>query len=64
MDAKDYQQLIKDDVSKLKLALDDVIVTEIWPAMYDLVSTSDLYFFVTKVLDLDTTTKVNNFGKR
>ena len=64
MDEKDYKQLTESDVSTLKLTLDDVIVSEIWPAMFDFVSTSDLYSFVKNVLELDSTTKVNNFGKK
>lgn len=61
---KDYQQLTQANVTSLRLTLDDVVVSEIWPARYELVGTIEMYEFVKNVLGLDSPTKVNNFGKR
>ena len=64
LDEDDYQQLVNSDVSSLKLSLEEVVVSEIWPAMYDLVETAEMYNFVKNVLSLDSPTKVNSFGRR
>jgi hypothetical protein len=44
--------------------LEDVVVTEVWPAIYDLAGTTEIYSFVKDVLSLDYATKGNSFVKR
>lgn len=64
LNENDYKQLTQSEVTSLKLTIDDVVVSEIWPAMYELISTSELYSFVKDVLGLTSPTMVNSFGKR
>lgn len=51
------------DVAGLEIALDDVVVQEIWPAVYDNVSPGEIAAFTRNVLGLDTGAKVYDFGK-
>jgi len=57
-----YNKLTKENISGLNLTLDNVVINEIWPAIYEYVSPNDMYCFVKDILELDSSTEVNSFG--
>ncbi len=59
---QDYNTLNNGHASQLDLSLGDVLVQEIWPAVYEEVSPIETTNFVRTVLGLDSTTKINSFG--
>lgn len=60
-----YNMLVKDDLKQnFEISLDEVVVLELWPAVFDFVSFSDINYFLVEVLELKSLAEIYQFGRK
>lgn len=60
-----YSVLLKEDLnSNFEISLEDVVVVELWPAVFDFVPNSDINFFLSEVLGLKNLGDIYQFGRQ
>jgi hypothetical protein len=64
MEPEKYKTLIHGNISTLDLRIDEVVVTEIWPATYDYVTAADVTMFIKEVLKLSSPSQIQDFGRK